>query len=504
MNHGFTRTTVRLGLLAAAVVSFAGCGQGDEVEVPNRPPTIGGVPAVGVDAGSAYSFTPRAEDPDGDTLTFAATNLPGWATISASTGAVTGTPSDADVGMSQMITIEVRDNSVVAQLEPFQIQVRARATAPAPTPPPPSPVNRAPTISGTPATSAVIGVAYSFTPVAVDPDGDALTYSIDNRPTWATFSTSTGRLSGTPTATGTTTGIVIRVSDGAIATSLPTFSLQVSAAPPANRPPVISGSPPSSVVAGTAYTFQPTASDPDGNQLTFGIQNRPSWATFSTSTGRLSGTPTTTQLGTYSNIAITVTDNTSTVSLPAFTITVTQAANRAPVISGTPPATATVGQGYAFTPTASDPDGNTLTFTAANLPAWLTINSSTGRISGTPAAGDVRTYSGIVITANDGRTSTSLPAFAIVVAGAGNGSAQLTWTAPTQNTDGTPLSNLAGYHVVYGRSESTLDQRVEIANASVSTYTVTGLASGMWYFAVSAYSSGGESAISNVGSKNIP
>lgn len=504
MKHGSTRTTFRLGLLAAAAISFAGCGQETDVDVPNRPPTIGGVPAVGVDAGSAYSFTPRADDPDGDTLTFSATNLPRWAAISTSTGAITGTPTDADVGMSQMITVEVSDSTAIAQLQPFQIQVRARATTPAPTPPPPSPVNRAPTISGTPATTVVVNTAYTFTPAAVDPDGDALTYSIDNRPAWATFSTSTGRLSGTPTATGTTTGIVIRVSDGTISTALPTFSLQVVAAPPANRPPVISGSPPASVVAGTAYSFQPTASDADGNTLTFGIQNRPSWATFNTATGRLSGTPTSSQLGTYSNIAITVTDNTATVSLPAFAITVTQAANRAPVITGTPPASATVGQAYSFLPTASDPDGDTLSFTATNLPAWLTINSGTGRLTGTPAAGDVRTYSGIVITANDGRTSTSLAAFSIVVTGAGNGTAQLTWTAPTENTDGSPLTNLAGYHVVYGRSESNLDQRVDIANASVSTYTVTGLASGTWYFAVSAYSSGGESGISNIGSKNIP
>jgi hypothetical protein len=60
--------------------------------------------------------------------------------------------------------------------------------------------NRAPVISGTPATSATVGKAYAFQPSASDPDGNTLTYSIVNRPGWATFSSSTGRLSGTPSS----------------------------------------------------------------------------------------------------------------------------------------------------------------------------------------------------------------------------------------------------------------------------------------------------------------
>jgi hypothetical protein len=507
MTTGFPRSFFPATLLLG-VLALAGCGGegGQSSDMPNRPPTIGGVPSVGVDAGTAYSFTPRASDPDGDSLTFAASNLPAWATISTSTGEVTGTPGDANVGMTQSITIEVSDGTAVAQLDPFQIQVRARATTPTPPPPPPAdPINRAPTISGTPATTVVAGAAYSFTPGAADPDGNALSFSIDNRPTWATFSTSTGRLSGTPAAgnVGTTTGIVIRVSDGTVSTALPTFQIAVTAAPPTNRAPTITGTPPSGVVAGSAYSFTPTAADADGNTLTFGIQNRPAWATFNTSTGRLSGTPTTQQLGTFSNIAITVSDGTATTSLAAFTITVTAPANRAPTVSGSPSTTATVGQAYSFTPTGSDPDGQTLTWSASNLPAWLTITPSTGRISGTPAAAG--TAANIIITASDGTSSTSLAAFSITIAsGTTNGTAELQWTAPTQNTDGTTLSNLAGFRVSYGRSQTAMDQTVVISNPSVSTHTVENLTSGTWYFAVSAFtSSGAESDRSTIGSKAI-
>lgn len=84
------------------------------------------------------------------------------------------------------------------------------------------------------------------------------------------------------------------------------------------------------------------------------------------------------------------------------------------------------------------------------------------------------------------------------------GMATLTWQAPTQNTDGTALSNLAGFHIYYGTSQNALNQMVTVADPSATTFQVNNLTSGTWYFAVSAYStSGTESARSNVGSKTI-
>ena len=90
--------------------------------------------------------------------------------------------------------------------------------------------NRVPTISGTPGTSVNVGSSYSFTPIANDADtSDILTFSITNKPTWATFDTATGQLSGTPVLAdvATTTGIIISVSDGKQTASLPAFSLRV-------------------------------------------------------------------------------------------------------------------------------------------------------------------------------------------------------------------------------------------------------------------------------------
>ncbi len=135
------------------------------------------------------------------------------------------------------------------------------ADAAAPAPPPavtPSasgtpPANSAPTIAGSPGTTVQVGNAYTFTPTASDVNGGTLTFSVTNRPTWATFSTTTGRLQGTPTSgnVGTTSGIVISVSDGSLSTSLPAFSLAVVAALPPPPPP----SPPPAGTPYPGYTY---------------------------------------------------------------------------------------------------------------------------------------------------------------------------------------------------------------------------------------------------------
>jgi len=199
----------------------------------------------------------------------------------------------------------------------------------------PAATNSSPTISGSPATSAEEGNFYSFQPVAGDVDGDRLSFKIRNQPAWATFDTSTGRLSGTPDAAdvGTYDNIQIGVTDGTVITSLPVFSITVSGAiavsgaadQPGNDAPTISGSPATSAEEGSFYSFQPVAGDVDGDRLSFKIRNQPAWATFDTSTGRLSGTPDAADIGTYDNIKIGVTDGTVITALPVFSITVSGA-----------------------------------------------------------------------------------------------------------------------------------------------------------------------------------
>jgi hypothetical protein len=71
------------------------------------------------------------------------------------------------------------------------------------------------------------------------------------------------------------------------------------------------------------------------------------------------------------------------------------------------------------------------------------------------------------------------------------GSATLDWVPPTQNSDGTTLTNLAGYYVYSGTSPDNLTESVKVTNPGLSAFTVSNLTSGTWYFAVSSYSSSG-------------
>ncbi len=107
------------------------------------------------------------------------------------------------------------------------------------------------------------------------------------------------------------------------------YVCQPAIAAAANGAPSIVGSPATTADVGKAYSFQPKASDPDGNKLSFKVAGKPGWATFSSATGRLTGTPSPSQIGTYSNIVISVSDGIATRSLPAFAIKASQAASTA-------------------------------------------------------------------------------------------------------------------------------------------------------------------------------
>jgi hypothetical protein len=231
------------------------------------------------------------------------------------------------------------------------------------------------------------------------------------------------------------------------------------------------------------------ASTPRGAALTAEsapvISGTPAVNVFSSSTGQLTGTPALSSVRTVANMEINESGG--------------------PTISGTPPTSVNAGSPYGFTPTASDPAGKTLTFSIQNKPSWANFNTATGALTGTPPEADAGTYASIAISASDGSASASLPPFKISVNEVSNGTADLTWTPVTSNTNGSVLTDLAGYRVHYGTSANAMNTVVALANPSLTTYLVTNLSSGTWYFGVAAYASDGtESTVSNIGHKTIP
>ncbi|HUF74592.1 MAG TPA: putative Ig domain-containing protein [Gammaproteobacteria bacterium] len=168
-------------------------------------------------------------------------------------------------------------------------------------------------------------------------------------------------------------------------------------------------------------------------------------------------------------------------------------------ISGSPPAEVLAGTRLSFTPTVHNPEQHALRFAAVNLPRWARVTASTGELSGIPVAADVGTYTGIRITvAGGGESQTSLP-YAIEVVDGAAGSVTLTWNPPTQNADGTPLTDLAGYRIRYGQFPNALTRSVTIDNPGVTSVVIENLTAAVWYFAATAHNAEDvESAISNI------
>jgi hypothetical protein len=168
-----------------------------------------------------------------------------------------------------------------------------------------------------------------------------------------------------------------------------------------------------------------------------------------------------------------------------------QAANQAPTITGDPSIYARVGRSYEFQPTFNDPEHDTLTFTAGNLPPWASIDATSGRITGTPAAGDLGEYEDITITVADASHRAVTQPFSITVLSPPTGFATLHWEQPPMKVDGSPLDDLAGYRIVYGRDAEDMDQSVFINDPSQTSFEFTTLEEGIWYFAVIAVNANG-------------
>ena len=123
-----------------------------------------------------------------------------------------------------------------------------------------------------------------------------------------------------------------------------------------NTAPTITGAPGTTVNEDVAYSFTPTGSDVDGDALTYSITGKPEWAAFASDTGALTGTPDNGDVGTYSDIVITVSDGTATASLSSFSIAVANV-NDAPTGSVTISGTATQGETLTASNTLADADG---------------------------------------------------------------------------------------------------------------------------------------------------
>ena len=138
------------------------------------------------------------------------------------------------------------------------------------------------------------------------------------------------------------------------------------------------------------------------------------------------------------------------------------------------------------------------------MPGWASFDTGTGELSGQPVNADLGNYANLVISVSDGQASSSLPGFSIDVVDVGNLSVTLSWTPPTENTDGSAITDLVGYKVYYGLSAGDYANVIYVDSPGIASYVVESLTPNLYYFVVTAVNSrSGESGFSNVASKDL-
>jgi len=242
--------------------------------------------------------------------------------------------------------------------------------------------------------SGLTGVAVNLTITASDADGDTLTFSASGLPAGLSIDTIDGEITGMPDTAGVS-NVTVTVSDGtaSASTSFSWTLVEPNAVPTITNPGDQSGE------TGTAVSLAIEAMDSDGDTLSYSATGLPADLSISVSTGLISGTPGTPGV---SNVTVTVSDGEDNAAT-SFSWTLV-APNTPPTITNPGDQADKAGTAVSLSIVASDADGDTLNYSAAGLPAGLSINPGSGEISGTPSTIGV---SNVTVTVSDGAASAS-------------------------------------------------------------------------------------------------
>ena len=335
-----------------------------------------------------------------------------------------------------------------------------------------------PSITSPLTATATNGLAFSY---QITANNFPYSFGAQGLPTWLAINDNTGLITGTPPA-DTRNGSVSYVLLRAVNTAGTGHTiLTLTTTNPVAKPVVTSAS--QSATVGTAFSYQILATE---SPTSYGISPPlPAGLTLNTSTGLISGTPTSSAPQSNYTISASNAGGTGT-----GTLTLTVNPLPAPVISSAGTAAATSGTAFSYTITAS---GNPTSFGAAPLPAWASFNSATGVISGTPGPADVGTAPVIALTAvnasGTGRKNLTLTvgynpadtAPSVTSAGTASGTVGQAFNFP-QTASGSPT--------LWTIVPSPMSDGLSF-NGTSGAITGTPESAGTYNYAVSAYNNGG-------------
>lgn len=230
-----------------------------------------------------------------------------------------------------------------------------------------------PVINSATTASGKVGTAFSYQITATN---SPTRYGATGLPAGVTINTSTGLISGTPTAAGTSTVTLSATNSGG--TGNATLSLTIAPSTPA---PAITSATTASGKVGTAFSYQITASN---SPTSYGVTGLPAGLSVNTATGLISGTPTTAGISTVTLSA----SNSGGTGSATLALSVASSTSSAPAITSAASASGKIGTAFSYQITASN---SPTSYGATGLPAGLSVNTSSGLISGTPTAAGTST-----------------------------------------------------------------------------------------------------------------